>query len=60
MVIAVVLLLVPILFILFSRRTQGGTAPSSLDKGMTHTEPSSDQPTPKAGPSASSERTPPG
>lgn len=52
-IIAIVLLaiVVPLLFILLSRRTTsaGGLADKQRSRGMTVSQPSSDQPTPRAG-----------
>lgn len=44
------LVFVPLLFLLLSRRTVSGGGIDSRDKGVTHLEPSSDQPTPPPGP----------
>jgi hypothetical protein len=57
--IIIVLLLVPLLFLVLTRhgRTAGGI--DSHDRGVTPSEPSSDQPTPRAGPGRDA-RIPPG
>lgn len=51
-IIALVLLLVfvPLLFLLLSRRTHAGGGIASRDHGLSPSRPSSDQPTPPAGP----------
>ena len=45
-----VVLVLPLLFLLLSRRTTGAGRLPSHDRGMTVSRPSSDQPTPPAGP----------
>ena len=54
-----VLLLVPVLVMMLTRRTSGGGGIASADHGMTPNAPSSDPPTPRAGPGRDT-RIPPG
>jgi hypothetical protein len=50
-IIALVLIavVVPLIFILLSRRTSGGGGIDSADRGMTTSEPSAEEPTPQPG-----------
>ncbi len=57
--IIIVLLVIPLLFMLFSRRSTGHGGIDSANHGMSPDRPSSDQPTPRPGPGVDP-RIPPG
>jgi hypothetical protein len=48
LVIVIAVLVVPLLFMMLSRRTTSGGGVDSRDRGVTVSQPSSDQPTPRA------------